>query len=95
VDLVRKERQTERLKLGAAHLAGEREPVVPPRITDREAEVIFGQKAHVEEIGVEAMAGGSRLDAFADIDAPGENAGPAEPLCDRGGEPRIAHDLAI
>src|SRR5215469_15648908 len=62
------------LKSCPSHLAGYWEPVVPPRVADGKAAVIFGQIACIKEVAIEAVTCSGRLDTLTYIHAPSDDA---------------------
>src|SRR5258708_19255033 len=78
MSFMREQRQCERLNPRAAHLAGQGEPIVPPRIADGKAAVLSRHDLGIEKVGVEATAHGRWHKVGPDINAPGQHRPPLQ-----------------
>jgi hypothetical protein len=95
MSFMRQQRHCERLNPRAAHLAGQGEPIVPPRIADGKTAVVSRHDLSVEKVGVEATAHGRRPEVRTDINAPGEHGGPLQARLQTSHRVGIADNPAI
>src|SRR5260370_1439158 len=95
MSFMRQQRHCKRLNPRAAHLAGQGEPIVPPRIADGKTAVISRHDPGIEKVGVEATAHGRWPKVGTDIDAPREHSGPLQARPQTSGHVGIADDAAI
>src|SRR5215470_9207142 len=83
------------LKSCPSHLAGHWEPVVPPRVADGKAAVIFGQIACIKEVAIEAVTCSCRLDTLTYIHAPSDDACAVQAAYEPMGQQRVRHHSAV
>lgn len=92
--LVRKERRFEGFDRRALGLTGEREPNIPPRVTNAEAEIISRQISGIEEERIESVGRRAEFTVFI-IDPPRKGDAPFKPIFQTVGDIRMFDELAI
>jgi len=92
---VRQQRHSKRFNPCAAHLAGQGEPIVPPRIADGKTAVVSRHDLGIEKVGVEATAHGRWPKVGTDINAPCEHSGPLQARLQTSGRVGIADNPAV
>ncbi len=92
---MRQQRHGKRLNPRAAHLAGQGEPIVPPRIADGKTAVVSRHDLGIEKVGIEATAHGRWPKVGTDINAPREHSAPLQARLQTGGHVGIADNPAI
>src|SRR5882672_470818 len=78
MSFMRQQRHCKRLNPRAAHLAGQGEPIVPPRIADGKAAIVSWHDLGIEKVGVEATAHCRWFKVVTEIDAPCKHSGPIQ-----------------
>ena len=92
---MRQQRYPKRLNPRAVHLAGQGEPIVPPRIANGETAVVSRHDLRIEKIGVETSAHGRWFKVGTEINAPCEHSGPFQAHLQISGHIGIIDDPAI
>src|SRR5712675_2860884 len=95
MSFMRQQRHGKRLNPRAAHLAGQGEPIVPPRIADGKTAVVSRHDLGIEKVGVEATAHGRWHKVGTDINAPGEHSCPLQARLQSSGHVGVADNPAI
>ncbi len=89
------QRRGQRFNPRAVHLAGKREPVIPPRLGDGKTAVIRRENIRIEEEGIEAAPARCRLVIGAEVDPPTEQERPVQGRAEIGDKIGISDDLAV
>src|SRR5258708_32059839 len=95
MSFMRQQRYRKRLNPRAAHLAGQGEPIVPPRIADEKTAVVSRHNLGIEKVSVETSAHGRWFKVGTEINAPCEHSGSIQAHLQISGHIGIVNDPAI